>query len=213
MVERNNRSLLQLLRSYVESQNDWECYLPLVLYAYRTATHSSTRAPPFVLMFGRSQVLSQLTQANTFDATSYPGHLTAKFAELQDLVESNLVAAAQNQKTAYDKHILRQSFAAGDPLWLSIPTARKLDPRWKGRWEIKSIKSAENVEIMNSQVSKVVHVNRVRHRIQLIITAEQPPNNRKDGKSSQSRVQKMWRSRTAKYLKLSTQTGYVTTSN
>lgn len=42
MVERFNRSLLQLLRCYVDTEDDWECYLPLVLYAYRTAQHSST---------------------------------------------------------------------------------------------------------------------------------------------------------------------------
>ena len=32
MVERFNRSLLQLLRAYVDTQSDWEQYLPLVLY-------------------------------------------------------------------------------------------------------------------------------------------------------------------------------------
>ena len=42
MVERFNRSLLQLLRTYVEKEEDWEQYLPLALYAFRTAQHSST---------------------------------------------------------------------------------------------------------------------------------------------------------------------------
>ena len=37
MVERFNRSLLQLLRCYTQQENDWEQYLPLVLYAYCTA--------------------------------------------------------------------------------------------------------------------------------------------------------------------------------
>ena len=53
MVECFNRTLLQLLRSYVEKQSDWERYLPLVLYAYRTSTHSSTGSSPFMLMYGR----------------------------------------------------------------------------------------------------------------------------------------------------------------
>ena len=42
MVECFNRSLLQLLRTYVDKQEEWEKCLPLVLYAYRTATHAST---------------------------------------------------------------------------------------------------------------------------------------------------------------------------
>ena len=53
MVERVNRSLLQLLRAYVEKDYEWERYLPLVLYAYRTAVHMLTGVSPFVLMFGR----------------------------------------------------------------------------------------------------------------------------------------------------------------
>ena len=62
MVERFNRSLLQLLRCYVESEDDWERYLPLVLYAYRTAQHSLTSASPFQLMFGRpSQIITSLS--------------------------------------------------------------------------------------------------------------------------------------------------------
>ena len=42
MMERFNRSLLQLLRTYAEKEEDWEQYLPLALYAYRTSQHSST---------------------------------------------------------------------------------------------------------------------------------------------------------------------------
>eukprot|EP00731_Ephydatia_muelleri_P024338 Em0016g609a len=53
MVERFNRTLLQLLRAYVDQQNEWEKYLPLALYAYRTSTHTSTSVSPFELMFGR----------------------------------------------------------------------------------------------------------------------------------------------------------------
>ena len=53
MVERLNRSLLQLLRTYVTHEDDWERHLPLVLYAYRTAPHTSTGVSPFELMFGR----------------------------------------------------------------------------------------------------------------------------------------------------------------
>ena len=53
MVEHFNRSLLQMLRTYVDKQADWEQHLPLVLYAYRTSVHSSTGIEPYVLMFGR----------------------------------------------------------------------------------------------------------------------------------------------------------------
>ena len=47
MVERFNRSLL---RSYVNDHAEWERYLPLVLFAYRTAVHASTGMTPFEMM-------------------------------------------------------------------------------------------------------------------------------------------------------------------
>ena len=56
MVERFNRTLLQLLRSYTEQQAEWERYLPFVLFAYHTAVHTSTGVSPFEMMFGRPLV-------------------------------------------------------------------------------------------------------------------------------------------------------------
>ena len=38
MVEWFNRFLLQMLRIYVSGEADWEPYLHLMLFAYRTAT-------------------------------------------------------------------------------------------------------------------------------------------------------------------------------
>ncbi len=168
MVERLNRSLLQLLRVYVDKEADWERFLPFVLYAYRTAVHSATGVSPFELMFGRQPApnLAELSAVSAFDPTSYQALLRAKLAELQDLVELNLVEAAFHQKVTYDQHSLGRSFKIGDPVWLSVPTAGKLDPRWKGRWTIKSVLSPIAMEIADGRRSRVVHVNRLRQRIQ-----------------------------------------------
>ena len=68
MVERLNRSLLQLLHTYVEDEADWEKFLPLVLHAYRTSVHSSTGVTPFMLMFGRN---SRQPDFGTSDTSAY----------------------------------------------------------------------------------------------------------------------------------------------
>ena len=104
MVERFNRSLLQLLQAYVDKQDDWERYLPLVLYAYRTSVHSSTGPPPFLLIHGRNPSSTPFSKSSAFDAISYPAHLQPKIAESREFVETNLAAAAHSQKQAYDQH-------------------------------------------------------------------------------------------------------------
>ena len=158
-------SLLQLLRAYADNQDNWERYLPLVLYAYHTAVHSSTGSPPFLLMLGRYLTITPFSPYTAFDSTSYPAHIHAKFAELHDFMESNLATAAHHQKLAYDQHSLPTIYSVGDLVWLSIPTARKLDPRWEGRWKIKLIKSPVNKEIKDGLQTKIVHINRSRHHI------------------------------------------------
>eukprot|EP00731_Ephydatia_muelleri_P021178 Em0013g905a len=141
MVERLNRSLLQLLRTYAQRQDDWEKHLPLVLYAYRTATHSSTGTSPFQLMYGRQPKSSTFSSFTGYDAMQYQETLQAKLAELQDLVEAHIVESAKRHKGAYDQKSAERRFKTGDLVWLSIPTAGKLDPRWEGKWKVKMLKS------------------------------------------------------------------------
>ena len=166
MVERFNRSLLQLLCTYVEKEEDWE-HLPPALYAYRTAQHSSTGISPFVLMFGRQPKMPLIGTPLPFDTGTYKKHLCAKFSELQGIVEANLVEASTRQKIGYDRHTRpSRQLKIGDPVWFSIPTAGKLSPRWEGNWRISSVKSPVTMEIMDGKKSRVVHINRLHHRVQ-----------------------------------------------
>ena len=165
MVERFNRSLLQLLRSYVDEESDWERYLPLVLYAYRTAIHSSTGVSPYVLMFGRQPQTNSFNASSAFDPASYQSQLNTKMAKLQDFVESKLASAASNQKCLYDKKCKQRSFNMNEPVWLSILTAGKLDSKWEGNWKVHAMKGPVNVEITDGNRMKVIHINRIQPRI------------------------------------------------
>ena len=53
MMEQFNHSLLQMLRYYTSSGEDWETYILLVFYAYHTAPHSMTGVSPSQIMFCR----------------------------------------------------------------------------------------------------------------------------------------------------------------
>ena len=161
LVERFNRSLLQMLRAYVQQHNDWEKYLPFMLYAYRTAVHSSTGVSPFELMFGRCAHKSPLPTTRSYDVTSYQDQLRAKLAHLYDFVELNNVQACGHQKCKFDRSTQPRTFSVGDPVWLSIPTAGKLDPRWEGEWTVRSVQSPVTYTIHDGSRSKTVHINRL----------------------------------------------------
>ena len=99
MVECFTRSLLQLIRPYMEKEADWEQHLPLVLFAYRSAIDSLTGTSPFLLMLGRKPKVSDLDDGRAYDISSYQQQLQAKLAELQGFLETNLVEAAQTQNS------------------------------------------------------------------------------------------------------------------
>ena len=103
LVERFNCTLLQLLRAYTDKHSDWEQHLPLALYAYRTAIHSSTGVSPHSLMFGREPQSALFNSSRSFDPGSYQHYLHAKLSALQDFVESNLVVVGEKQKAYYDE--------------------------------------------------------------------------------------------------------------
>ena len=197
MVERFNRSLLQLLRTYVEKREEWEKYLPLALFAYRTAVHSSTGVTPFMLMYGREPSSGICTSPMGHEVNEFTAVLQSKLAKLQDLVETHNAEAASRQKSHYDKTSSERHFIAGDIVWLSIPTAGKLDPRWDGRWHINSVKSPLTVEITDGEKTKTVHVNRVRHRWVPNDTSGNHPSNRRTHQTHQS-----WEAPTVDHLEI-----------
>jgi len=92
MVER----LLQILRSYVCTQADWEKFLPLVLFAYRTSVHMSTGVSPFELMFGQSAQNFSLTLPSAFYPQSYSTNLHSKTSQLYEFVETNVLTTSKH---------------------------------------------------------------------------------------------------------------------
>ena len=67
-------------------------------------------------MFGRWSQPAPFKPPSTFNPKTYSTELQATLVHLQDLVQSNLAAAAQNQKLHNDKHSKMRAFQPGDPI-------------------------------------------------------------------------------------------------
>ena len=81
-----------------------------------------------------------------------------------DLQNCKTLSTLTSPKLHYDQRTKQSAFAVGNPVWLSIPTAGKLDPRWEGEWVIKSMKSPITAEICDGRRTRVVHTNRLQRR-------------------------------------------------
>ena len=159
MMERFNRFLLQMLRAYVSHESEWEKFLPLVMFAYRISVHTTTSASPFDLMLGRSAHTPPLPacHAPAYDASSYPEQLHCKLSKLYDFVETNIIDTTRHQQQSYNCHVQQRSFKLGDTVWLDIPTAGKLDPKWQGRWMVKDIQGPTTYVITSD---RAVHIRK-----------------------------------------------------
>ena len=117
-------------------------------------------------MFGRSAHKPPPHINSAHDVTSYQDQLRAKLAQLYDFVELNNVQASSHQKHHFDQSTQSRTFTIGDPVWLSIPTAGKLEPKWEGEWLIQSVQSPVTYTINDGKKTKTVHINRLRPRLQ-----------------------------------------------
>lgn len=161
MVKQFNRSLLQMLRAYVDHESDWENFLPLVMFTYRTSVHTSTGASPFDLMFGRSAYIPPLATYYAHITSSYPEQLRCKLSRLYDFVETHMIDAAHHQQRSYNQRVQQRSFQVGDTVWLDLPTADKLDPKWEGGWIVKAVQGQTTYVIKDGRKDRTVHINRL----------------------------------------------------
>ena len=54
MMERQNRTIQQMLSAYVnEKRDDWSDHLDLIMMAYKSFVDQSTQSTPNLIMFGR----------------------------------------------------------------------------------------------------------------------------------------------------------------
>ena len=164
LEERMNRSLLSLLRTYVERETQWEEHLQLLLYIYRTTKHSSTGFSPFEVLFGSNPPLQQvpdLCRPLFPEPSNYCEQLKNKLASLREMVDSNLVESADRQQNSY-KGSSRSPLEPGQQVLLNNPCANKLEPRWTGPWLIRETQGPLTVTLTKGDVERTVHINRVR---------------------------------------------------
>ena len=123
-VERYNRTLLAMLRNFVnDHQNDWDRYASVLTYSYNCHVHRSTRTKPFDLVLSRPPPDFTLAQAST---TERPDNVS-RFAFLKRLdvaitkARAALTKTQQRYKRDFDKRVRQtnQRLRPGDFVYLN----------------------------------------------------------------------------------------------
>ncbi|MES9902836.1 MAG: reverse transcriptase domain-containing protein [Sedimenticola sp.] len=175
LVERLNRSLVQMLRTVGEkNQKDWDKQLPKILLAYRSSVHSTTKFTPHFLMFGREvqlpiDVMFGGVGERFQSATQYAQETKAHLDKAFEFVRTNTGAAQKQQKKQYDKKVYGTPLTEGDVVMVYSPAvkqglSKKLHKHWDGPWTIKRKISDVVFQLRKEGTRKqmTVHFNRLR---------------------------------------------------
>jgi hypothetical protein len=187
LTERFNHTLCVMLTHYTnQNQDDWDEYLPYVLFAYRTTPHHTTKQTPFYMLYGRnvqypfhsligSPPLDDLTMS--IGTAEYVDKLVDRLKTAGDVVRARLLKA--NERRAMDNAALTKvmTFEVGDKVLLHNPVVkrgrtRKLTAPWVGPFQvIDRYNNLVNYKIhpldkfnrlINRARSRLVHVSRLK---------------------------------------------------
>ena len=164
LVEQMNRSLLTLLRAYVEREEDWETHLQLLLFIYRTTKHTTTGLSPYEVLFGYTPSPLQIPglPGSVFrDPAEYSATLRRKLYELRELVDANTVHSAGCQHSSYESSDAFPQLKPNQQVLPSNPTREKLGPCWTGPWTVLCMKNATTVQLRMGAANRTVHINRI----------------------------------------------------
>ncbi len=182
LVERYNGTLKAMLRKLCcEKPQDWDRYLPAVLFAYREVPQESLGFSPFELVYGRvvrgpMQILKELwTKERDGEEVQtlyqYVVDLKERLQSTCELAHQELQRAQKKQKTWYDKKARKRTLQAGDKVLLLLPTDHnKLTMAWKGPFEVLKRVTDVDYVIQMAGKQKNFHVNMLKKYVERELT-------------------------------------------
>ena len=158
-VERFHAMLKRvLLTMCAERPNDWDKYLPALLFAVREIPQESLGFSPFELLYGRNvrgpmQILRELWSVEETDEHArltyqYVIDLRERLEKTCKLAQDNVRKLDLKQNAFYDKRARSRKFDVGDKVLLLLPSeSNKVLLQWNGPYEVLEVVNAMNYKI------------------------------------------------------------------
>jgi len=154
LVKRFNRTLCTALAKYVQVlEEDWDKFIPFILFAYWTTRHNTTKFEPFSLVYGRQAItpLDLLLEApeEVKEDEEFENQVLRRTFELIDTLEPDLEMAKKNIERSQQRQEERQpaaksaqQFKVGDLVLKFKHTKEggsKFQPKWVGPYTVYQV--------------------------------------------------------------------------
>ena len=180
LVERFNGTLKSILKKLcADRPEDWDRYLPAVLFAYREVPQDSTGFSPFELLYGR-QVRGPMTilkeiwlKEDTDDESEvqttydYVVNLRNRIESTCELARVELSKASARYKKYYDRKTKSRVLKPGDLALILLPTdTNKLLVQWKGPFKVLRRVNKCDYSLEVKGKAKTFHINLLKEFVQ-----------------------------------------------
>ena len=166
MIERFNRTLVEMLRKYVNNKgSNWDGYVKMLTSAYRSTVHPATGFTPNMMMLGReinlpSDLLFPLPDKPKFSSpVEYVSEQIEEISKCFEQARKGLKSNMEYQKKNYDVRLAENKYNVGDLVFKLKPRQRKLDPFWTGPFVVSAVIGQVLYKIVNMKRAQVVHHN------------------------------------------------------
>jgi hypothetical protein len=186
-TERFNRTLTTMLKKELVdgAHSNKEDLLDLLLFAYRSSIHSSTKESPYYIVQGRDPnipINKFLEAAPKTDKSpsDYVGELVNRLRYSFQRVAEESGKARERQRAQYNKRANENEYKVGDKVLLDIRVvktgdSKKFTSKYKGPYRIIKVYANKTVDIADSSyVTQRVHVNRVKPLFETMLWRQEP---------------------------------------
>ncbi|XP_042870472.1 uncharacterized protein LOC122252196 [Penaeus japonicus] len=170
-VERFHSVLKAMLKKLCQDKpQDWDRYLPSVLFAYREVPNDTLKFSPFELLYGRRVrgplfILHNLWTKDEMDEElkstyQYVLDLRSKLEESAKLASANAAINSKLYKNYFDRNAKSRVLSEGDEVLVLLPSSHKLKMQWKGPYPVYK-RHANGVDYLIKARGKVklYHIN------------------------------------------------------
>ena len=172
-VERNNRTIISMLKNYVQRDaQTWDLSLSAICATYNASRHEETGVSPHFLLTGRDLRLPAdlISGKPSFaPSTHVISDLQDRMTFVHEAVKSRLEKRRASMKQRYDQGASASTYEVGDVVMLKSTVLNTNEPRkfhmpYNGPYRVVEVLPPVNyvIENMHKTCRKVVHFNRLK---------------------------------------------------
>lgn len=164
-LENAHKHLGSFLRIQCDNHPEtWSQWLPFWCFTYNNTIHSSTRYPPYELVFGKPCEMPSRISADIeplYNPDNYSLELKYRLQVANRDAKENLLKCKEKRKQNYDKYVNRIKYNPNDMLLVKNETGSKLDILYNGPYVVVE-EQEPNVKILRNGKIEIIHKNRTK---------------------------------------------------